>query len=461
MSKAHFAVVQTQEAQGPMLSVVPHQWVQKDGLLWPNKNAHTLSKDASSKPSHTWTKIPCVVKKKNIATYEKAQQEAAELSGLSTDTSDFAPRKKQKRVHKSQPAQGYDFNDMLSQAGPSSASQPQPGVKHLVISRKSMVPRQTPPSFVMKAVTSKPAPGPTQLAIGQSPAQLEQVPATHAMAHSASIIPVTPSVPVAAAVDMHQIVEQSEVSLLSASEVEVLLQNSQEVGLESQVAEEEVSYHEEYVENYDEEQNSEKRIVQAIEQASDRIIEAVARKMDESFTKSVAAIKSDFDLKIEAALRVRRHDNDTTDQNFKFSPASTVQEIEQLETELANTSYQEKLITHMRKMIGPIGDTCNGQNMCYALIDRFFQRCVMTSCSWSGGSKSDVPKYPMKNCKHILDTFFKIVHAVNSTFSVKLMEDFFKQVLRNAKSRCQAKGLRQSTIHRRAKNSKQKNTQGK
>lgn len=115
-----------------------------------------------------------------------------------------------------------------------------------------MVPRQTPPSFVMKAVTSKPAPGPTQLAMGQSPAQLEQAPATHAMAHSASIIPVAPSVPVAAAVDMHQIVEQSEVSLLSASEVEVLLQNSQEVGLESQVAEEEVSYHEEYVENYDE-----------------------------------------------------------------------------------------------------------------------------------------------------------------------------------------------------------------
>lgn len=140
----------------------------------------------------------------------------------------------------------------FSLAGPSSASQPQPGVKHLVISRKSMVPRQTPPSFVMKAVTSKPAPGPTQLAMGQSPAQLEQAPATHAMAHSASIIPVAPSVPVAAAVDMHQIVEQSEVSLLSASEVEVLLQNSQEVGLESQVAEEEVSYHEEYVENYDE-----------------------------------------------------------------------------------------------------------------------------------------------------------------------------------------------------------------
>lgn len=98
-----------------MLSVVPHQWVQNDGLMWPNKNAASLSKDSSSKPSPTWTKIPCVVKKKNIATYEKAQQEAADLSGLSTDTSDFAPRKKQKKLRKNHALEGYDFNHMLSQ----------------------------------------------------------------------------------------------------------------------------------------------------------------------------------------------------------------------------------------------------------------------------------------------------------------------------------------------------------
>lgn len=86
-------------------------------------------------------------------------------------------------------------------------------------------------------------------------------------------------------------------------------------------------------------------VTEKIEQASDRIVQAVAKKIDESLTKSIAAIKSDFDLKIEAALRVRPQNDDTFDSDFKFSPASTVQEIENLESKLADKSYQDKLVS--------------------------------------------------------------------------------------------------------------------
>lgn len=115
----------------------------------------------------------------------------------------------------------------------------------------------------------------------------------------------------------------------------------------------------------------------------------------------------------------------------------------------------------MQKVIGHTGDNCNGQNTCYALVDQFFDRRVMLNCSWSGGSKSNVPKFAIKDCKNILDVFFRIVHNVNPTFSKKLLEDFFKQVLRNSKTRSQAKGLRQSTIHRRVKRMAKICNQGK
>nr|XP_029733265.1 uncharacterized protein LOC109404709 [Aedes albopictus] len=339
----------------------------------------------------------------------------------------------------------------------SSASQSQPALKRSTISRKSMNPGQTmnprPLTVVTKPVACNSALGSTPLATGQSPVQQEQVQiVTPASPHCASIMPATLPGP-----DMHQAVEQSKESPLNASDDEGLLQNALEVELETQTAEEEeVSYQEGYMENYKQQSHKslENRIIQAIskkiQHASNRTIQAVARKVDESLAKSVAELKSNFDLKIASALRVRRQDNnDTSDLNFKFSPASTVLEIEQLEAALADPTYQDEFITYMRKMIGPAGDGCNGQNTCYALVDRFFQRRVMISCSWSGGSRSDRPKYAIKNCQNIMSAFFKIIHAVNPTFSVGLMESFFKQILRNAKTRSQAKGMRQSTIHRR------------
>lgn len=100
-----------------MLSVVPHQWVQGDSLMWPNKNAIQLSKDSSSKPAASWTKIPCMVKRKYIPTYREAQQEAEDLSGISTEASDYAPKKKPKKNPKTQPTKGYDFNHMLVDQG--------------------------------------------------------------------------------------------------------------------------------------------------------------------------------------------------------------------------------------------------------------------------------------------------------------------------------------------------------
>lgn len=99
-------------------------------------------------------------------------------------------------------------------------------------------------------------------------------------------------------------------------------------------------------------------------------------------------------------------------------------------------------IAFMKKAIGYVGDNCNGLNISYNLVDYFFERNLMLKCSWSGASRTSTIKLAIKNCTRILDTFFVIVHSVNTTFSKQLLEHFFKQVARNSKKRSEAKGLR-------------------
>ncbi|XP_055545740.1 uncharacterized protein LOC129730438 [Wyeomyia smithii] len=46
----HFVVLQTTEAGASWLSVLPHQWVRGNVLLWPTNKANSFYEDASSNP---------------------------------------------------------------------------------------------------------------------------------------------------------------------------------------------------------------------------------------------------------------------------------------------------------------------------------------------------------------------------------------------------------------------------
>ncbi|XP_065092432.1 uncharacterized protein LOC135713274 [Ochlerotatus camptorhynchus] len=160
-----------------------------------------------------------------------------------------------------------------------------------------------------------------------------------------------------------------------------------------------------------------------------------------------------LEVKLQAAMQantVGQYQDEAT-SSFQFSPITSVDGIKALEQNLKEELFTKRLIIHMKKQIGHTGDNCNGQNVCYELIDHFFDRKVLLLCSWSGGSKGETPKFSMKDCERILNIFFKIVHSVNITFSRKLLEDFFKKITRNSKKRSEAKGMRQSSIHRRIK----------
>lgn len=82
--------------------------------MWPSKHANILRKNVTSEPHSSWSKIPCVVKRRFIPTFAEAELEAADLSGQSTDTSEFAPTPKRKKTNPPKGSKNrFDFNYLV------------------------------------------------------------------------------------------------------------------------------------------------------------------------------------------------------------------------------------------------------------------------------------------------------------------------------------------------------------
>ncbi|XP_055544302.1 uncharacterized protein LOC129729611 isoform X2 [Wyeomyia smithii] len=194
------------------------------------------------------------------------------------------------------------------------------------------------------------------------------------------------------------------------------------------------------------------------------ITNSVLSIMDALLAKTVAALKSNYQLpkpnpvypvyqpKVTSKDELHLFDMPgVSGSNFNFTPVKSAKELEILEQNLNDPFFARKMFDQMREKIGYKGDNYCGQNTCYTLIDNFFDRKFLVQCSWSGGSRSDIEKCAIKDCKNTLMMFYKIVRSTNKKFTLMLLEDFFKSVVRNAKRRSEAKGLRASTIHRRMK----------
>lgn len=93
-------------------------------------------------------------------------------------------------------------------------------------------------------------------------------------------------------------------------------------------------------------------------------------------------------------------------------------------------------------------------NVCYRLVDEFFDRHFLVLCTWSGVSRGGVPKTVLKSYNNVLSVFFEIVHRLNQQYSRVSFEKFFNRLTKNAKKRseCGTKlTKRRSTAHIRQK----------
>ncbi|XP_055642552.1 uncharacterized protein LOC129779223 isoform X2 [Toxorhynchites rutilus septentrionalis] len=270
----YFNVVQTLEAGTPMLSVVPHQWIEGKFLLWPGKNASVICKDVSSKPTASWTKIPCIVKRKYIPTYAEAEQEAADLSGMSTDVSDYIPKIKHAKNAKTVASRkSYDFNHLMGKYAstqnqlnpPAAVSQP------LDRLRLQSEPTKPPQDF--------------QEEVNRRSSQQYQQPQ-----------------PIFEVINQDNLLQQSamEDNLISGGYV---------LNIEQPVINDDIIV---------------QQISKKIEDECKKTKNEMISTFESMLAKTVAALKSDFDMKLAAAFRLRENQDRVCHETKLAKPLSTI-----------------------------------------------------------------------------------------------------------------------------------------
>ncbi|KXJ81585.1 hypothetical protein RP20_CCG018755 [Aedes albopictus] len=387
----HYCVVQTHEAGRPVLTSVPSGWVSGKFLLWPPKRADETRKDVRSTPAATWIKIPCKVKRRYIPTFNAAKEEIGEMSGVTTDSDIGGPptsKKARKKTDEQGESSGMDFNSHFQKkiAGTDDTDTNNTRI------------RSPPNPVIPEVIILEPGssdPEPSALTIPWPETEFVQ-----AVTRSIDVPNIATSV-----VNL----EQATIDLSFLKQ----------------------------------------EIFEKIETTKHEIINGVKVLVEELMTKTMAAMKSDVNAKLEL-MQENAIMKDIKPQ-LTFHAVSSIEELQELEHNLEDADYARKLMRHMKQIIGTTGDQYNGPNFCYELVDRFFDRKFMTKCSWTGQSRSEEAKYALQTFTRILDLFFSIVKSVNEHFTQKALNEFFKSITRNSKKRSEAKLLRQSAVKRRGR----------
>lgn len=186
--------------------------------------------------------------------------------------------------------------------------------------------------------------------------------------------------------------------------------------------------------------NNQELILQNLVESVQKVTQKVAElsvQLDECMVR--------FMEKIEQPMSVTLlKDADQVDnESFSFKQISDKQQLENLERSLMNKTERSKL----QKQLGFLFQPCegNGLTFAYKLIDSMVSREFLCECSWSGGSRGDHSKVPIKDYKNFLKFFFGMVRSWDSKFTMGQTEQFFKLVLRNAVKRKAMKNLRSSS----------------
>lgn len=137
---------------------------------------------------------------------------------------------------------------------------------------------------------------------------------------------------------------------------------------------------------------------------------------------------------------------------INIKPVDSAQDLDDLEKQLSDPINRDRLKnTYSILCSGGKGIDC-----AYMLVDVLFTRKFISECSWSGGSRGEDLKVPLKGYKHVLSFFWNMVHHWDETYCLKDNEIFFKTILKNAKKRKMAKLERASTSRRSNPKSKSK-----
>lgn len=124
--------------------------------------------------------------------------------------------------------------------------------------------------------------------------------------------------------------------------------------------------------------------------------------------------------------------NNPSNTVFSMKPIETVQQLEELELELANSAIRQQ----KKQLYSVIFAGGKGIDSAYTLADVLFSREFLCQCSWSGGSRgNNDAKIAWKAYKNILSFFWEMVNFWDNKYTVSHNVEFFKSILKYAKKR--------------------------
>ncbi|XP_062550513.1 LOW QUALITY PROTEIN: uncharacterized protein LOC134215314 [Armigeres subalbatus] len=149
-----------------------------------------------------------------------------------------------------------------------------------------------------------------------------------------------------------------------------------------------------------------------------------------------------------------------------LTPIKSLADMESLEKRSDNGSFIQSVVQHIGSIHGKQRFVGDGATVCLQIIDYFFDREFLLSCSWSGISRNKkaneniISKTPFHKYDGIITLFHKVVLFSDPLFSKVQCEQFLHRCLRNAKQRFEEiKGTRASVARRRCKQSERHRVQ--
>lgn len=138
-----------------------------------------------------------------------------------------------------------------------------------------------------------------------------------------------------------------------------------------------------------------------------------------------------------------RSDNDC----FSLKTVKTESDLKELEQILGDNDFK----TNLKKQLSFVCSASKGDGItcAYKLLDLMFDRNFLCQCSWTGSSRAETSKIPLKDYKNVLNLFFTMVHSWDSDYTIQRNETFFKMITKNAKQRLSMKNLRMSSKRQR------------
>ncbi|XP_029677336.1 uncharacterized protein LOC115244088 [Formica exsecta] len=166
-------------------------------------------------------------------------------------------------------------------------------------------------------------------------------------------------------------------------------------------------------------------------------------------SRDISALHVKFDKLIDLLIKnqtnsvIEKSENDPLKSEIlerdieQMKSLAIESDINNLEKNLCNQEFELAFIKVMSEIGGTTGKK-DGNKIAYLLMDRLFERQLLTLCSWTGSTKKKeekMKKIAFFKYNRITEAIYKIIHLADSRYTIDDNIGFLKRILKNSVSR--------------------------